>query len=99
LRFTRIAITEEKCASLHCHSPRGKPGHSSKCENDGFFSDTFPQLVDLTQAASRLLMVRNEEKEGIRWILEIQSRNVEMTPRWKTEIEARMEDLRGLMTT
>ena len=25
--------------------------------------------------------------------LEIQSRNVEMTPRWKTEIEARMEDL------
>lgn len=26
--------------------------------------------------------------------LEMQSRNVEMTPRWKTEIEARMEDLR-----
>lgn len=26
--------------------------------------------------------------------LEIHSRNVEMTPRWKTEIEARMEDLR-----
>ena len=25
--------------------------------------------------------------------LEIQSRNVAMTPRWKTEIESRMEDL------
>ena len=27
--------------------------------------------------------------------LEIESRNVEMTPRWKTEIEARMDDLRA----
>jgi cold shock CspA family protein len=26
--------------------------------------------------------------------LEIQSRNVAMTPRWKTEIDARMDDLR-----